>query len=805
MKNIIFAILSFIISCILFTIYFAVWPKIYALIPAIILLIASVFFVMMFISYRQKLHIKELEKRIEVWNKLSYHVNQAGDEAVDNLPIGILVYENEQIKWTNDYLKGIFKARLIDAPLYDVIPALDGMLDSKNKSFVIQYENDYYEVLNYRDENVLYFFNVTERETIKKKYDNRITAIGIILLDNLEESLKDYDMQEKSTIRGQFLGEISDYVRNYGAYLQSYDDDRLVMILDKESLGQMVENKFEVLNQARDIATKNHVRVSVSIGVACYDVEPDELGGLAQSAVELAEKRGGDQVVVNIQNEKIKYFGGKTDALEKNSLVQARIEAQELKDAVEGSTNVYITGHMGADADCLGAMICVLRMVMSSNKEAHIVFDMAKADKNILKMYEALRDESPEIFSRFIPFEDVEVRPNSLLIVCDTQSPKIMMFPELEKNIKHVAVIDHHRRGEISFIDPVVSYVEPYASSTVELVSEMIMFYNKGIKFEPIDATCMLAGLVIDTNNFTFRSSGRTFEAASTIKSLGGDMIRVRQLIRPSYEIEKDIASAVTNSNLFMEKYAISVLPNDKIISDRSFLAQIADKLMGIDGVEASFAIGYLSQDTIGISARSYEKINVQLVMEEMGGGGHLSNAACQIKDKPIDEVLNHLKEIIEANNENEGEEKMKVILIADVKGRGNKGQIIDVANGYGNYLLTNKLAIQATDENIKQVEAEKEKEKEDAENHYQLMLKLKSEIESKSINIFLQVGGDGKLFSHITTKRIADEFAAQTGITIDKRKIFLPAEINSVGIFTAIVDLGKNVQATIEMNVLEK
>ena len=150
-------------------------------------------------------------------------------------------------------------------------------------------------------------------------------------------------------------------------------------------------------------------------------------------------------------------------------------------------------------------------------------------------------------------------------------------------------------------------------------------------------------------------------------------------------------------------------------------------------------------------------------------------------------------------------EEKMKVILIADVKGRGNKGQIIDVANGYGNYLLTNKLAIQATDENIKQVEAEKEKEKEDAENHYQLMLKLKSEIESKSINIFLQVGGDGKLFSHITTKRIADEFAAQTGITIDKRKISLPAEINSVGIFTAIVDLGKNVQATIEMNVLEK
>lgn len=805
MKNIILAILSLIISSILFVLYFLVWTKIYVLIPAIVFFGSFIFSVMMFVSYRQKGHIKELEKRIEVWNKLSYHVNQAGDEAVDNLPVGILVYENEQIKWTNDYLKGIFKARLIDAPLYDTIPALEGLLDTKNKSFIIQYENDYYEVMNYRDENVLYFFNVTEREKIKKKYDNRITAIGIILLDNLEESLKDYDMQEKSTIRGQFLGEISDYVRNYGAYLQSYDDDRLVMILDKESLAQMVENKFEVLNQARDTATKNHVRVSVSIGIACYDVEPDELGGLAQAAVELAEKRGGDQVVVNIQNEKIKYFGGKTDALEKNSLVQARIEAQELKDAIENATNVYITGHIGADADCLGSMICVLKMALSSNKDAYIVFEMEKADKNIFKMYEALKDESPEVYNRIISYDEVEVRQNSLLVVCDTQSPRIMMFPQLADEIKHIAVIDHHRRGEVSFVDPMVSYVEPYASSTVELVTEMIMFYNKAIKFEQIEATCMLAGLVVDTNNFTFRSGGRTFEAASTIKTLGGDMIRVRQLIRPSYELEKEMAAAVTNSSLFLDKYAITILPSDKLIEDRSFLAQIADKLMGIDGVEASFAIGYLDKNLIGISARSYEKINVQLIMEEMGGGGHLSSAACQIKDKTMDEVISLLKGIIEANNENEGEEKMKVILVTDVKGRGKKGQIIDVANGYGNYLLTNKLAIQATDENIKQVEEEKEKEKIEAENHYQLLLKLKSEIESKSINIFLQLGGDGRLFSHITTKRIAEEFAAQTGITIDKRKISLPAEINSVGIFTALVDLGKNVQATIEMNVLEK
>lgn len=805
MKNIILAVLSLIISCALYVVYGVFYKHIVILAIAIFMTTLSVFFVMLYVSFKQKEKIKALEDRIEVWNNLSYHVNQAGDEAVDNLPIGILVYENNVIKWANDYLKEIFKSRLQDLPLFQAIPQLIDELDSKKKSFIIKNDNEYYEVLNYRDKEILYFFNVTEREVIKTKYDNRITAIGIILLDNLEESLKDYDMQEKSTIRGQFLGEISDYVHNYGAYLQSYDDDRLVMILDKESLMQMVNNKFDVLNQARDIATKNHVRVSVSIGVACYDVEPDELGGLAQSAVELAEKRGGDQVVVNIQNEKIKYFGGKTDAVEKNSLVKARVQASALKDAVENSTNVFISGHIGADADCLGSMVCVLRMVMSSSKDGYIVFDINKADHNVLKMYEALRDESPELFERIVLMSEADIRPNSLLVVCDTQSPNIMMFPELAQKIKKIAVIDHHRSGENSFIDPILSYIEPYASSTVELVTEMILFYNKGIKFEPIESTCMLAGLVIDSSNFTFRSSGRTFEAAATIKELGGDMIKARELIRSSYSVERSIAKAIAESEIYMNKYAITALDDMDIVNDRSFLAQIADKLMNIDGVEASFAIGKLRMDQVGISARSYEKINVQLIMEEMGGGGHLSNAACQILNKNVSEVVSNLKEIIKRNNEEEGDTKMKVILSQDVKGRGQKGQIIDVANGYGNYLLTNKLAIQATDENIKQVEAEKAQAKLDEENHFQLMLKLKQEIEAQSINVYIKVGADGKTFGHITNKQICEEFEAQTGITLDKKKVSLPAEINSVGIFTATVDLGKGLQASIEINVLEK
>lgn len=802
MLTIIFAIAS----GILFYFEFSGEHNLWFLIPAITCVVLCGVFAVLFVYRNDKTRIKDLEERIEVWNQLSYHVSQAGDEATNNLPVGILVYgEDYKIKWGNDYVKECFKSRVVELPLREVVPGCVEHIGTKARKFIVKFEGEYYDVLNYHDQKVLYFFNVTERELIQTKYNNRIPALAIIQLDNLEESLKDYDMQEKSTIRGQFLGEISDYADNYGAYLQSYDDDMLVMMLDKESLYQMIDNKFDILNKARDIASKNRVRVSVSIGVACYDVEAHELGQLAQSAVELAEKRGGDQVVVNIQNQKIQYFGGKSNALEKNSLVTARVQATALKEAIEDSTNVYISGHIGADADCLGSMIAVLRMALSSQKEAFIVYEQDKADVSLTRMYQALEDESPEVFERIIPIEKVEPKTNSLLIVCDTQSPNILMFKELFGNIKRLAVIDHHRRGEIGFDNAIVSYIEPYASSTVELVSEMLTFYNKDIKFEPIDAACMLAGIVIDTNNFTFRTTARTFEAASIIRQLGADMIRVRTLIRSTLEIEQDIANAVTTAVVFRGKFAISVLPKNRIVPARSFLAMVSDKLMQIDNIDAAFTLGYLDNDTVGISARSFEKFNVQLIMEELGGGGHLSNAATQMKNVSLDTALEKLQEILKANDEVEGEDRMKVILLQDVKGRGVKDQVIDVANGYGNYLITNGIAMLATAENVEKVEQAKAQAIIDEENHVQVMLKLKNEIESKKINVYIRVGADGKTFGHITTKQICEEFEAQTGIRLDKRKVNLPADINSVGIYSATVDLYKQVQATIEINVLEK
>jgi ribosomal protein L9 len=334
----------------------------------------------------------------------------------------------------------------------------------------------------------------------------------------------------------------------------------------------------------------------------------------------------------------------------------------------------------------------------------------------------------------------------------------------------------------------------------------MLSFYNKDIKFNELEASILLAGMVIDTNNFTFRTSTRTFEAAAILRQLGADMIFVRKLLREDLKTEVNIAEAVLKAERFLDDFAIVRLDLEEPIHDRSLLAKISERLLTIDNIKASFTIGILDNGMVGVSARSLDTYNVQLIMEQMGGGGHLNSAATQIQNKSINETFNDLKEILSRENEVVSEDKkMKVILLSDVKGRGKKDDIINVANGYANFLLTHNLAVEASDANLKEIEARKAQEAVDAENHLKLLNKLKEEIETKSINVYIKIGADGKTFGHITSKQISEEFEAQTGVHIDKKKISLPAEIDFVGIFDATVDLGNSVVATFKINVLEQ
>lgn len=777
---------------------------IYIVIAAALCVFASVIITTLFFERRSRL-IKRLQNRISQLNNTSMHVQNAGDLAVNSLPIGILVYDDDfNVKWANDNLKNIFQSKLIDEPLSSISEDLVMNVRAKTEKYIFKHEERYFEILTNTTYNVLYFFDQTDREKLNIRYHNRVSAIGIISIDHLEEAMKRYDMQEQSNIRGQILGEIADYARGYNAYLQSYNE-KLVLLFDRKTLDKMINDKFSVLNDIREVTSKYHLKTLVSIGVSCYDTKYDELGSLAQQALELAQKRGGDQVVVNIENEMIQYFGGTVNAIEKSN-VNASVHSKAIKEAIENATNVVVMAHRMADCDAFASTLATMLLAKSCGKEVYGVYDEKNVDSSVKKLYKYLKDEDPTIVEDLVNVDDIDIKANTLLIQVDTQSPTIAMYPDLLNKISHLVVIDHHRHGEVSFKDPIVNYVEPYASSTVELITEIYAFFGKKIEMPPCLATVCLAGLVVDTNNFTYRTGSRTFEACSVLKEYDGDLAIVHNLLRDSFDVEAFLSHCVSKAEIVLNKFAIVRIPDNQVLQERPLLAKISDRLLNIDTVVASFTIGCVERaGFVGVSARSLDQVNVQLIMEEMGGGGHLNAAAYQKDGTTVDTIYNQLMEILKREYDDDGGKNMKVILLEDVKGRGVKNQIIDVANGYGNYLITNKLAMVANDENKKRIE-ELEKEAIEAEKaHVELMKKLKVEIENKPINLYIKLGEDGKLFGHVTTKQICDEFEAQTGIKLDKRKVELQSEINSVGIYQAVVNLCKDVVAKIEIKVLEK
>ncbi len=759
------------------------------------------------INSQKAAKIRSLETRLTAWGNLSYFINQIGDEAFNVLPVGIILYEKDTltVKWNNPHALSIFLTdKLENKPLNSLHKSFEHLIFSSKTIETIEYDSKKYDCFNNKENQVLYLFDVTEREEIKKRYANQRPALGVLYLDNVEEALQNLDVYEKSNIRGEYLGIITDWINEHKGFLRMYTEDRMIFALQYQDLKKIIEDKFDVLNKIREISAKHKVRISASIGIACWDVDYEELNSLAQNAIELAEKRGGDQVVVNIQNEKIAYFGGKIDASEKSSRVAVRVKAQNFKELIEDAKNVLVMAHKQFDIDALGAMIGVLKMSLASKVACKIVGDIEQMDNTVRKIVVDLEKEEPKTFSQIIPTTEAlkVMDENTLLVVVDTQSPNIVSsLPVLEKANK-VAIIDHHRHGEDSF-ETVFSYVEPYASSSVELVAEMIEFYQKEIELSPIEASIMYGGILVDTNEFSYRTGIRTFGAIAYLVGKEASNAQVKEWLRISKETTLLINKLLSKVRPVIDGYGV-VVEEAELIQDRVILAKVSEKILEIDGFNAGFTIAKVSPDKVGISARSIGQINVQLIMEEMGGGGHLNSAATQISNQSITSIYEQLKAIILRETDIEGE-KMKIILLEDIESKGKKDDVLDVPNGYGNYLISNKKAILATPDALAKLEKEKKLEIEKEKQHQQLMKKLKTEIESKSVDIFINIGQDGKLFGSVTTKMIADAFKEQNGVEFDRKKLELTSEINSIGIYTATVTLTKDVKAQFEINVLEK
>ncbi|TWO87136.1 DHH family phosphoesterase [Bacillus velezensis] len=637
----IYALIALSIIIILISIYFN-W-----LIGAIgVVLLAVILF---FIKRADSLIRKEIDDYIST---LSYRLKKVGEEALMEMPIGIMLFNDQYyIEWANPFLSSCFnESTLVGRSLYDTCEAVVPLIKQEVDSETITLNERKFKVVIKRDERLLYFFDVTEQIQIEKQYENERTVLAYIFLDNYDDVTQGLDDQTRSTMNSQVTSLLNAWAQEYGIFLKRTSSERFIAVLNEHILTELENAKFSILDEIREKTSVHTVSLTLSIGIGASVSSLKELGDLAQSSLDLALGRGGDQVAIKMPNGKVKFYGGKTNPMEKRTRVRARVISHALKEIVSESSNVIIMGHKFPDMDAVGAAIGILKVAQANGKEGYIVIDPNQIGSSVQRLIEEIK-KYEELWSRFItPEEAMEIsNDDTLLVVVDTHKPSLVMEERLVNKIEHIVVIDHHRRGEEFIKDPLLVYMEPYASSTAELVTELLEYQPKRLKINMIEATALLAGIIVDTKSFSLRTGSRTFDAASYLRAKGADTVLVQKVLKESVDSYIKRAKLIQHTSLYKEHIAIASLPeNEEEYFDQVLIAQAADSLLSMSEVEASFAVARRDEHTVCISARSLGEVNVQIIMEALDGGGHLTNAATQLSGISVSEALVRLKEAID-------------------------------------------------------------------------------------------------------------------------------------------------------------
>ena len=750
--------------------------------------------------------IKALSEDLNAKSVLLEAKKQVEQKLIHELPTGIIMFNDTfDIVWANSQAKEIFQNTLISKNLSLIHKPLKEFLssDERGQQVVMKIYEHHYDIDVDDKLKTVYFYRVSEREEVKEFNYLYTDVVGLIHLDNLEDAIAVLDVQEKSEAQGQFLGALDDWADEYGFYIAPISVSRILVFMHRKNLLSVMEKQFQIIEKISEISKKYELMVTMSGGFACANIPLNQLGELAESALDLALSRGGDQVVINVTGEPLKYFGGNTNTQEKRTRISSRLNAQKLAMLLDNANTVYITPHTFPDTDALGASIGVLKMALAMNKEAYIVINFNELDKTVRKILQLMEYEYVSLLEYIISHEEaiIEAHRDDLLVLIDHHSFGQVLDESLLKKMPHRVIIDHHRKLSDFIPDAKLSYIEPYASSSTELVVEMINVFGHDTAINPFEATVMLSGIIVDTNNFMYRTGSRTFEAASILRKYGADTYKVKNILRESLKDIQIKSQLLTLAEVVKKRFAIVIVPDDIEIT-RTLLAQVADDLLDIDNIVAAFALGKLTATSIGISARSLEGFNVQVVMEKFGGGGHLNNAGAQLESTEIEKVKSDLVEYLE--NATQEEKPMKVILKKDLKNKGRKGDVIEVAPGYGNYLLTSKQAIEATPENMQILETEQDQIKAQEAAELEAMKTLKQRIDFRAVKLPVKIGDTGKFYGKVGTKQIADALKQQHNIDIDKRKIQLDQTIDALGTYKVNVKLHKDVIATFELLIVE-
>ena len=571
------------------------------------------------------------------------------------VPYGVLDASGK-LMWGNEALSSLVGSLAVRKNIQAIFPAVDfeKIQEMKEKSYLeIVHEDRIYRtefcrmhVEDFAEHNnlvgfdhpenlliAMFMFDETDiRRYIRESQEQKLVA-GIIFIDNFEEAMSSTEEVRRSLLAALIERKITKYMQSYDAIITKVEKDRYIFVVNHKHMSAIQSSRFSILDEVREINIGNEMSVTMCIGVGMNAISYGQSFGWAQNAIDLALGRGGDQAVVKA-GDKISYYGGKTKQVEKGTRVKARVKAHALKQIILGKDQVVIMGHKVGDVDSFGSAIGVYRAAKALNKPAHIVInDITTSVQPILNTFKDNPEYEPDMFLKSSEAAAI-MNMETALVVVDVNRPSYTEGPELLNRTKTVVVLDHHRQSSESIESPVLSYIEPYASSACEMVAEILQYITDGVKLRPIEADAMFAGLMIDTNNFASKTGVRTFEAAAFLKKSGADITRVHLAFRDSMEIYRARAEAVRHAEMENDM-AYAVCPAEGLESPTIVGAQVANELLNITGIKASFVFTRI-KDTIYVSARSMEGvdgINVQLVMERIGGGGHSTIAGAQLLD----------------------------------------------------------------------------------------------------------------------------------------------------------------------------
>lgn len=646
---------------------------------AVIGLIALAFF----FAYCRKRRSRQKQELYSYLADMVMSVEDTSSYAVRNLAMGILLVDRAgTLLWSNPLLDTFLGTKVTagekmsvlwpELPLSDITDESGQLtIRREDKTFRVTYRQvgDHTE---HKELFAIYVADYTEEECILKDYADRMPVFSYIQIDNYDDVLQGLTERQRSMLLLEVGKILSEWVAGLNGYLRKYTEDTYVALFSQEGLQQSMKDKFAVLDKVRAVHRNNRIPITISVGVASGKMSIAELADTAQAGLDLALGRGGDQIAVNIGG-KVEFYGGKTKAVEKHTRVKARVVAHAIHEMMQKASTILIMGHQYEDFDCLGAAVGVAKMGQQLGKNVHII--VSGDNPSVLKIKEIMRaqieegtqaDAQADLFIAEQPrlfLTEEEAMPllfGAVVFVVDTHRPSRAAAPKLLSCAEKVVVIDHHRRSEDFIVKPFLVYLEPAASSTSELVTELIEYFGTDITLTKAEATALYAGIVLDTKNFAVQTGVRTFDAASYLRRSGAEPFSVRELFRTDYQTVKTRSDILSRADV-IDEIMVGICPVENNLPTANIQAlagQTADMMLMIDGVAVSYVLFSLADGGVGISARSDGSVNVQIVMEQMGGGGHQTVAGAQVKDKSIaavrEEVIARTRQAIKESVVNE-------------------------------------------------------------------------------------------------------------------------------------------------------